>query len=252
VLLLVKKGLKTMTKLFKLTTIDNKTRPGENNECQWGEGVTHTASGEGYLCGPGFIHAYATSPEVAILLNPIHADYQPFNLWECEGEVVKRDRILKVGCTKLTTIRQIPFTLPTPNQLVRAAIYMAKEVYKEPNWNQWADNWLDGKDRTKAAASIASIAAEAARAAASIASIAAEAARAAAARAAEAAARAAVIAARAAEEAAAARAAVIAARAAEAAEAAAEAAKIKQLDIVSIVSKAFKDEGEYANLQTSK
>ena len=200
-----------MSKLFKLTTIDNKTRPGEYNETQWGEGVTHTASGEGDLCGPGFIHAYATSPEVAILLNPIHADYQPFNLWECEGEVVKRDGILKVGCTKLTTIRQIPFTLPTPNQLVRATIYMAKEVYKEPNWNQWADNWLDGKDRTKAEA--AEAAAEAARAA-----VAAEAAR--------------------------------AARAARAAEAAT--AANKQLDIVSIVSKAFKDEEEYANLQTSK
>lgn len=221
-----------MSKLFKLTTIDNKTRPGQDNETQWGEGVTHTASGLGVLCGPGFIHAYETSPEVAILLNPIHANYQPFNLWECEGEVIKRDGILKVGCTSLTTIRQIPFTLPTSNQLVRAAIYMAKEVYNHPSWIEWANNWLNGSDRTTTAAVIAGGAAGGA-------AVEAAAARAAA-RAAEAARWATVGAARAAE-----------AAGGAAGWATVEAAE-EAIDIVSIVSKAFKDEEEYANLQTSQ
>jgi len=148
-------------KLWKITTIDGKTRPGAANECQWGPGVTHTSSGLGELCGPGFIHAYETSPEVAMLLNPVHGNYSPFLLWECEGEVVKRDGLLKVGTTSLTTVRRVEVACPTPNQLVRAAILLAKQVYSDPSWGRWADSWLSGDNRAREASAEAAAAATA-------------------------------------------------------------------------------------------
>ena len=58
-----------MTKLYKLTDQNHQTR----NNTKWGAGVTHTASGQGDLCTAGWLHAY-TSPLLAVLLNPIHAN----------------------------------------------------------------------------------------------------------------------------------------------------------------------------------
>jgi hypothetical protein len=92
--------------LYKLTTQDNMTRKGEYNETVWGENVTHSGTGKGDLCSPGYIHAY-THPLLAVLLNPIHANIDNPKFWEAEGEVVKSDRGLKVGCATLTTIREI-------------------------------------------------------------------------------------------------------------------------------------------------
>lgn len=40
-------------KLYKLTDSHGRTY----NDTQWGPGVTHEASGEGELCGPGWLHA---------------------------------------------------------------------------------------------------------------------------------------------------------------------------------------------------
>jgi len=48
-------------------------------------------------------------------------------------------------------IRKIVADL-TPEQQVTFAILAVKQVYKEPNWNVWADNWLSGKDRSVDAA----------------------------------------------------------------------------------------------------
>jgi len=94
-------------KLFKLTTQDNKTRAGENNECVWGPNVTHSAIGDGKeLCSAGFIHAYE-SPLIAVLMNPIHANIDNPKLWECDGEVIKRDGQLKCGVRTLTTVMKL-------------------------------------------------------------------------------------------------------------------------------------------------
>ena len=67
--------------LYKLTTQDGVTRKGEHNETKWGDGVEHTASGEGDLCGPGWLHAYE-DPLVAAFMNPAHANItNPRELW---------------------------------------------------------------------------------------------------------------------------------------------------------------------------
>lgn len=138
-------------KLYKLTTADGRTRLGEQNECQWGENITHRGTGKGGLCGPGFIHAY-TDPLLAVMFNPIHADYSNPQLWECEGDVALSDRGTKVGCVSLTTVRRIQLPQVTTEQRVRFGILCALQVYTKPEFVDWAHAWLDGNDRAAAAA----------------------------------------------------------------------------------------------------
>jgi hypothetical protein len=154
-----------MTTLYKLTDQDGYTRRNFPNACLWGEGVSHSGTGEGDLCGPGYIHAY-THPLLAVLLNPIHANFHSPRLWEAEGEIAKSDRGLKVGCVTLKTIREMPLPVVTTEQHVRFAILCAKTVRTDATWLAWANGWLDGTDRTaKAAARAAAWAARAAAAA---------------------------------------------------------------------------------------
>ena len=137
-----------MKKLYKLTDSCGKTW----NNTLWGPGVSHSGTGEGELCGPGWIHAYE-HPLLAALLNPIHGDFENPRLWEAEGAVILRDGQLKCGCKTLTTIREIPLPAITTEMRVRFAVLCAKEVYAENlAWNAWADKWLSGEDRTQEAA----------------------------------------------------------------------------------------------------
>jgi hypothetical protein len=149
-------------KIYKLTDENGRTR----GNTQWGEGVTHRATGRGTeLCSDGFIHAYE-HPLLAVLLNPIHADFANPQLWEAKGRIALRDGQLKCGCKKLTTIRQIPLPEITNEQRVRFAIGCAWQVYDAPAWRSWATGWLTGKDRSERAAAEAAAAAEARAAAA--------------------------------------------------------------------------------------
>ena len=152
-------------RLYKLTDPNGVTRAREPGETQWGENVTHTAIGDGNeLCTFDVIHAYLT-PELAILLNPIHADFSEPILWEAEGEIVAREGDIKVGCKSLTTLRRLPLVEPTLVQRIAFGILCAKAVYSEPSFVAWADKWLSGEDRCQAAAQAAAEAAEAAWAA---------------------------------------------------------------------------------------
>ncbi len=151
-----------MSKLYKLTDSCGKTR----NDTQWGPGVSHSGTGKGELCGPGWIHAYE-HPLIAVLMNPIHANFKNPRLWEAAGEVGLRDGQLKCGCKTLTTVREIPLPSITSEMRVRFAILCAKEVCASYSaWNAWADKWLSGEDRSEAAAWAAAEAAWAAQAAA--------------------------------------------------------------------------------------
>ena len=145
---------KKMSTLYKLTNGDGQTRGGT----QWGPGMSHSGTGEGGLCGPGWIHAYE-HPLIAVLLNPIHADLKNPRLWEAEGEIAIRDGQLKCGCTTLTTIREIPLPKITTEMRVRFGILSSKEVCAHRGYNAWADKWLSGEDRSAAAAAKAAAAA---------------------------------------------------------------------------------------------
>lgn len=148
---------------YKLTNQKSQTY----GQTQWGENITHTASGQGRLCGKGWIHVYE-SPKLAVLLNPIHADFDDPLLWECQAAGrSKHDHGLKSGYTSVTTLRQIPLPVITAEQRVKFAILCALKVYENDNFRTWANQWLEGADRTRTAAWAAAwAAAAAARAAA--------------------------------------------------------------------------------------
>ena len=153
-----------MATLYKLTDENGRTR----NATQWGQGVTHFVEGpaDQPLCSDGWIHAYE-HPLLAVLLNPIHGNFENPRLWEAKGVVGKRDGQLKCGCRALTTLREIPLPTVTLAQRRHFAILCVKQVCDEEAWNRWADAWLNGSDRTKkTAAKAARAAAKAARAAA--------------------------------------------------------------------------------------
>ena len=152
-----------MNILFKLTTQEGKT----HNETQWGENVTHEATGdiEQDLCSNAWIHAY-THPLLAILMNPAHAMIKNPILWEGNGEGEAKFEPLKCGFRKFTTLRQIPLPEVTNVQKVAFGILCAKEINTDSSWNQWADKWLSGEDRTKSSAYYAAYAAASAASAA--------------------------------------------------------------------------------------
>ena len=136
--------------VYKLTDENNRTY----NNTQWGEGVTHTASGRGEMCGPGWIHFY-TDPLLAVLLNPIHADFYNPNCWEAEAVIEINNHGLKFGTTKLTTLRRIELPEISLEQKVKFGILCALAVHREPGFVNWANAWLDGKDRLASAADAA-------------------------------------------------------------------------------------------------
>ena len=178
---------------YKLTTQDGTT----HNYYQWslpkGEkpGDWHRTSGEGNLCGPGWLHYYH-HPLLAVLLNPIHADIQDPILWEVEvGGEQKDDAGLKGGATKMRLLKKIDLPMFSTEQRVVFGIYCALETCNDEEFVRWANGWLMGSDRSAAEAAQAAAAWTAAARAAAEAAQAAAAAWTAAAWAAEAAARAA-------------------------------------------------------------
>ena len=143
-------------KAYKLTDKDDRTYGG----CQWGKNVTHKANGRGVLCTEGWIHYYG-DPVLALFLDPLHGDFgSTAHLWEVEvSGKVETDCGLKFGTTELTTLKRLRKKKITRKHRVRFAILCAKEVYHDKAWNEWADAWLDGTDRTHAAANNAAHAA---------------------------------------------------------------------------------------------
>ena len=161
-----------MTKLYKLTDKQGRTRAGKDNELTWAVGVEHKTAGMGTrLCTADVIHAYE-HPLIAVLMNPVHAMFNPatMRLFVAEGEIVARDAQLKCGVHALKIVEEIPVPTFTTEQRVKFAILCAKQVCKDAAWNAWADKWLSG-DRsargaeTARAAWAALAAAKAARAA---------------------------------------------------------------------------------------
>ena len=147
---------------YKLTDINSKTFAG----CQWGENISHTASGEGKkLCTDSLIHYYEDK-YLAVFTNPIHANYSPALLWEFKPEKKIAGDALKSGCKTGMTIKQIPMPEITTEQRIIIAIRCALAVYKDKDFVKWAENWINNTDRSSAAADAAAYAANAADAAA--------------------------------------------------------------------------------------
>lgn len=120
-------------------------------QTQWRPGVTHSGTGQGGLCGPGWIHAY-TDPDLAVLFAPANVDFKNPVLWRCEGIGESRTDGLKIGYQSLTTLEIIPTPEWTTEDRVKFAIYCALEVYKKESFVRWAKRWLSGKGRSAEAA----------------------------------------------------------------------------------------------------
>ena len=142
-----------MATWYKLTDKDGYTRKGKENECLWGENITHIATGKGsLLCSRDLIHVYR-NPLIASFMNPSHADFKNPLLWECEanGECAHEGQ-LKSGFKTVTTIRRIDLPVITLEQRIRISIYCALKQYSAPSFVKWANAWLDGSDRSARAA----------------------------------------------------------------------------------------------------
>ena len=149
---------------YKLT--DQNIRTHKNY--QWRLGRWERAKGKNNqgLCTDGWLHCYDSSL-IAILHNPIHADYYKPRLWEveCAGKT-KNDKGIKCGYQKMRLIKEIPVPVITTTQIVAYGILCAMEVSKDKKFLHWAKNWLSGKDRSQRAAEAAEASATATAAAA--------------------------------------------------------------------------------------
>ena len=129
--------------VYKLTDKYHMTR----GQTQWGENVTHQVKWSGFLCSDGCLHAYR-SPELAVLMNPIHGHIQNPVLWRARTPKILADDGTKIGMSELTTIERIPLPMPTEEQRVEFAIKVALLQYSESSYVLWAKNWLSNKDRS--------------------------------------------------------------------------------------------------------
>ena len=109
---------------------------------QWGENVTHHAEGQGSkFYSNDYIYVY-DNPLVAVLLNPIHANFPRPLLWEADAVDVQSDIGLKFGAKEVTTLRQIPVPEVSTEQTVRFGILCALAVSKKAQFQSWAEAWL--------------------------------------------------------------------------------------------------------------
>jgi hypothetical protein len=143
-------------KKYKLTDQKMRTYGG----CQWELNIpiqTHGNSTK--LCNDAWLHYYH-HPLLAVLLNPIHAKITNPRLFEVKALGKHLDNNgLKGGCNKMTLIKELKLPEITINQKIAFAILCSLEVYKEPNFVLWANNWLKGVNRSCAAARAAARAA---------------------------------------------------------------------------------------------
>jgi hypothetical protein len=112
----------------------------------------------GVLCKSGVLHCYEAATvrdalALAILRDPEDGRFgSTARAWVCEGSGRHVRNGIKSGYETLTTVREIPLPQVTTEQRVECAIRLAWEVCDEPGWRAWAQAWLDGSDRTDAAA----------------------------------------------------------------------------------------------------
>jgi len=132
-----------MTILYKMTNENGQTK----NYTQWGQNIEHIVTGQ---LDKVDLNAF-TDPLLAVLLSPIYCNFKRPQLWEAEG-YIEKENVLHVECTRLKTICQIELPQVTIEQRIRFAILCIKEVYLNVEWNNWADKWLSGENRTSATA----------------------------------------------------------------------------------------------------
>ena len=124
---------------------------GYENVLQWGNGVNNRIYKHGHiLCSDQVIHFYA-HPLQAAFFSPIHV-----SAYTKLREVIYHSKMVsdgtKCAAKSVTTGKEIPLPEITPEQRVEIAIRCVLKVYHEPKFVKWANNWLNGIDRSPEAA----------------------------------------------------------------------------------------------------
>ena len=111
-------------KLYKLTDAKGWTRKKEYNAVCWEAGfkLELPAISNPQLCTSNVVHAYI-NPNLALLLNPIHAGINKPMLWLAEGEpcVTSWD---KVGCFAITTVKKLKLPAWYVDEAIRQKVQM--------------------------------------------------------------------------------------------------------------------------------
>jgi len=104
------------------------------------------------LCTESWFHCY-NNPFLAVILNPVHAEIVNPRLFKVNvaGRKVS-DSGLKFGFSMMRLVEELPLPEITITQKIAFGILCTKHVYKRKEWNEWADSWLSGKDRSLTAA----------------------------------------------------------------------------------------------------
>ena len=134
---------------YKLTTQDLTTYANT----KWVLNEWKETSGNGELCNSGWLHCY-TSPLLAILLNPIHANIFNPKLFKCEvdGKCLE-DYGRKEGWTRMRIIEEMEVPQLSNINKIAFGILCSLEICKDEKFVLWANNWLENKDRSKESAS---------------------------------------------------------------------------------------------------
>ena len=147
-------------KYYKLLTQDLKSY----NNTQWELNKTITVDIPGNtMCTNQVLHCY-NHPLLAVILNPIHAAISDPRLFEIEVDEIVAGDGLKFASKSQTLIKEIPLPEISLEQKIEFSIRVAKLVCKDEKWNEWADSWLNGSDKSKKSAWAAGAAAAAAAA----------------------------------------------------------------------------------------
>ena len=133
-------------RVYKLTDRNDKTQ----GNTQWGRGVRHVAQDQEprRLCTSSVIHAYRDE-YLAVLMNPVHGNFENPHCWISEGEGDPLDDGTKLGFSALTTIERVPLPSFTTKQAIAFGIYCALATQgSSDKCKAWAHDWLSGKDRS--------------------------------------------------------------------------------------------------------
>jgi hypothetical protein len=138
-----------MDQMFVVTDEKDQTE----GEIQWGVGIRHVAKGRDRdLQNSAFIVGYGNQ-YMAGLLNPSLPDSPRRVLWHAQGEGKhKRDGQYQCDYERVTTVAVIDMPTFTPTQYVAFGIYCGQSIYSARGWNEWANGWLGGTDRSAEAA----------------------------------------------------------------------------------------------------
>jgi len=107
-------------------------------------------TGEGNLCGPGWLHCYP-SPLLAAFFNPIHGAFEYPRLFEVEIGGEEKQRGIKFGYTKMRITKELKLKIISKEKILKFSMLCALEIYGKEyqEFSEWSKKWLNREDNTR-------------------------------------------------------------------------------------------------------